>query len=96
MEVGLWGEYELFDQLMQLDREKKKRLASFRANKQSFLFLPFRMSQTRPLLPVALVDLPPSHTQSKYICHCTVGYHSLVNVLPLKSRLGLQFVRRVH
>lgn len=96
MEVGLWGEYDLFGQLMQLEGGNQRRLASFRVKKQSFLFVLFPASQTRLLLPVALVDLSPSHTQSKYISHCTVGCHSVVNVLPPKSMLGLQVVRRVH
>lgn len=98
MEVGLWENWEehgLFDQLMQSERGKQKRLPSFRANKSSFLFLLFPVSQTRLLLPVALVDLPPSHTHSKYMSHRKAGCHAVVNILPLESMIGLQFVRTV-
>lgn len=77
---------------MQLGGGKKKRVASFRANKKFSLFFLFPIYQTRLLLPVALADLPPSHTQSKRISRCTVGWHSVVNIFPLKIMPGLQFV----
>lgn len=82
MKGGLWGEYDLFDQLTQLEREEKQ-LASFRANKQSLPLLLSPISQTRLLLVAALVDSPPSH-----ISHCTVGSHSMVNTPSLQSMLG--------
>lgn len=77
---------------MQLGGGKKKRVASFRANKKFSLFFLFPIYQTRLLLPVALADLPPSHTQSKRISRCTVGWHSVVNIFPLEIMPGLQFV----
>jgi len=72
----------------------KKLFLVFRRNFLCFRKFPF--SQTRLLLPAAPVGLPPSHTRSKHISHRAVGCQAAVNVLLLKSMLGLQFLTRVH
>lgn len=74
----------LFDQFMQLGQGKKKRIASFKVKRKFSFFLLFPISQARLLLAVALLTCYYP-TQNKCTSCCMVGWHSVVNIIPLKN-----------